>query len=183
MIWKTKIMKKVKLSVRYQDSKGFERFISRMDVYFVAVTVIKDMVSHIFHVLSQAKEFEEPNYHHISVQWWNKYYQVACLSPSNKQFDALEKAVKMLMLHEKEGLPVKLEWFNHLPIYNEEDLPIRFKERTFPECTNYPNLKVEPRELYAFETHSFASYFLQEVVTYDQNLFTDNFLIYRRKYW
>ena len=45
-------------------------------------------------MLSQAKEFEEPNHDHISVQWWNTYYQVAGLSSSNKQFDVLEKAVK-----------------------------------------------------------------------------------------
>ena len=51
----------------------------------------------------------------------------------------------MLMLNEKEGLPVKLEWFNHLPIYNKKDLPIEFNEPNFPECINYPNLKVEPR--------------------------------------
>ena len=57
--------------------------------------------AHIFYVLSQAKEFEEPNHHHISVQWWNTYYQVACLSSNNKQFDILEKAVKMLMLNKK----------------------------------------------------------------------------------
>ena len=127
--------------------------------------------AHTFHVLSQAKEFEEPN--HISVQWRNTYNQVACLSSNNKQFDALEKAVKMLMLNEKEGLPVKLEWFNHLPIYNDEELPI---ESNFPECTNYPLLKIRPRELHAFEKHPFTSSFSQEVVTYDQNLFTDNFL-------
>ena len=41
------------------------------------------------------------------------------------------------MLNEKEGLPVKLEWFNHLPIYNKEDIPIKFKEPNFPECPNH----------------------------------------------
>ena len=75
----------------------------------------------------------------------------------------------MLMLNEKEGLPVKLEWFNHFPIYNDEELPIEFKEPNFPECTNYPNLKIEPRELYAFEKYPFTRSFLQEVITYDQN--------------
>ena len=54
----------------------------------------------------------------------------------------------MLMLNEREGLPVKLEWFNHLPIYNKEDLPIEFKESNFTECTNYPNLKAQSRELH-----------------------------------
>ena len=84
--------------------------------------------------------------------------------------------MKKLMLNEKEGLAVLLEWFNHLPIYNNEELPIKFKEVNFPECTNYSNLKVEPRELHAFEKHPFTSFFMQEVITYDQNLFTDNFL-------
>ena len=82
------------------------------------------------------------------------------------------------MLNENEGLPIKLEWFNHLLIYNKEELSIEFKEPNFPECTNYPNLKVKPRELPVFEKHQFTSYFLQEVVTYDQTLFTDNFLFH-----
>ena len=85
----------------------------------------------IFHVLSQAKEFVEPNHHHISVRWWNNYYQIACLSSKNIQFDESEKAVKMMMLIEKEGLPVKLEWFNHLPIYHNKNLPIEFKNKIF----------------------------------------------------
>ena len=126
--------------------------------------------------MSQAKEFEELNHHHISVQWWDTCYQVACLSLINKQFVTLEKAVKMLMLNEKEGLPVKCEWFNHLPTYNEEDITIELKQPHFLECINYPNLKGQQRELHAFEKHPFASSFLQEVITYDQNLFTDNFL-------
>ena len=83
----------------------------------------------------------------------------------------------MLMLNEKEGLPVKLGWFNHLLMYHEQDKPIEFQEQNFPQCTNYPNLKIQPRELHTLETHPFTSSFLQEVVTYDQKLFTDNFLI------
>ena len=82
----------------------------------------------------------------------------------------------MLMLNEKEGLPVNLEWFNHLPIYNKEDIPIEFQEQKFPKCTNYPNLKDYSRELCTFEKHPFASFSSQEVVTYDQNLFADNFM-------
>ena len=38
----------------------------------------------------------------------------------------------MLMLNEKEGLPIELEWFHH-----------QIQKPNFPECTNYPNLKVE----------------------------------------
>ena len=29
------------------------------------------------HVVSQGKLFKEPNHHHISVQWWNTYFQIA----------------------------------------------------------------------------------------------------------
>ena len=103
MILKTKTIKEVKLFVLYLDSKGFKRFILRMDIYFVAVIIVKDMVLIV----------------HIYFMYYPKpktYHQVACLSSNNKQFDALEKAVKMLILNEKEGLPVKLEWFNHLLI-------------------------------------------------------------------
>ena len=81
----------------------------------------------------------------------------------------------MLVINEKEELPVKLEWFDHLPIYSEKDLPIELKEPNFSECTYYPNLKVEQRVLFEFEMLLLTSSFLQEVVTYDQNLFTDNF--------
>ena len=66
----------------------------------------------------------------------------------------------MLMLNEEEGLPVKLKWLNHLPISNEEDIPIEIKEQYFPQCTNYPNLKVQPRELHEFEKHPCTSSFL-----------------------
>ena len=131
--------------------------------------------SHIFHILSQHKELEEQNHHHISVQWRNTYYQVACLSSNNKQFYALEKAVKMLMLNERRS-SCKIGMFNHLPTYNNEDLPIKFKEPNFPEWTNYLNLKVEPKALHMFEMYPFTSFFLQEDVSYDKNLFTDNFL-------
>ena len=29
--------------------------------------------AHIIHKVSKAKEFEEPNHHHINVRWWNTY--------------------------------------------------------------------------------------------------------------
>ena len=50
MIWKMKIMKRVKLTIFYQGSKGVKRIISTMDVYFVAVITVKEMVLivHIF---------------------------------------------------------------------------------------------------------------------------------------
>ena len=57
--------------------------------------------AHVLHIGSQAKEFEEPNHHCIGTRWWNTYYLVACLSSSSKKFDALGKAVKMLILNEK----------------------------------------------------------------------------------
>ena len=40
------------------------------------------------------------------------------------------------------------------------------KEQNFSQCANYPNLKVEPRELHAFKKHLLTSSFSQEVVTY-----------------
>ena len=40
----------------------------------------------------------------------------------------------------KKGLPVKLEWFKHLPINNEKDEPMNFQE-----CVNYPNVEDEPK--------------------------------------
>ena len=63
------------------------------------------------------------------------------------------------MLNETEAFPVKLGWFNHLPIHNDEDLPIEFKDPNFPECTNYPNIKVEQTELNVFEKYPFTSSF------------------------
>ena len=43
-----------------------------------------------------------------------------CLSTNNNEFDALEKAMKMLQLNEKDGLPIALKWFNYLPIHNKK---------------------------------------------------------------
>ena len=68
-----------------------------------------------------------------------------------------------------------MEWFYNLPIYNKEGIPIAYQEQNFPQCINYPNLKVQSRELHAFEKHLFTSSFSHEVVTCDQNLFTDDF--------
>ena len=127
-------MKRLKLSVLYLDSKGFKRFILTIDVYFVAVTTVKDMALNVhiyFTYCPKPKNLKNQITVIYSVWWWKTYYQVACLSSNNKKFDALEKVVKMLMLNEKDGRPVKLEWFNHLPIYNKEDLPIEFKEAIF----------------------------------------------------
>ena len=74
----------------------------------------------------------------------------------------------------------KKDYSNHLPIYNNDELTIKFKQPNFPECTNYPNHKIQPRELDAFEKHPFVSSLSQEVVTYDQNLYTDNLLFNTR---
>ena len=49
------------------------------------------MNGNIFHVLSHAKKIKEPNHHHLSARWWNAYYQIACLSSSDKQFDTFKK--------------------------------------------------------------------------------------------
>ena len=104
--------------------------------------------------MSQAEKFEEPNHHHISTQWWNTYYQVR---KGCKNLDAKWKR-------------------NHLPKYNELDIPVEYKKQKSPQCTNNPNLKVQTRKLHAFEKHLFLSSYSQEVVTYDQNLFTGYFL-------
>ena len=45
--------------------------------------------AHIFHVLSQAKDFEEPNHHHISVRWWNMPYVEIIASFNNSCFGLL----------------------------------------------------------------------------------------------
>ena len=93
------------------------------------VTTVKNMILivHIYFTFSP-KPKNLKNQITIILVYNGVYYQVACLSSNYKQFDELEKAVKMLMLNQKEGLPVKFEWFDHLPIYNEEDIPIEFKE-------------------------------------------------------
>ena len=62
---------------------------------------------HVYRVVSQSQEFKEPTHHHISVRWWNSFYQFACMSKTEKQFGALEKAIKILQFDEKEGLPVE----------------------------------------------------------------------------
>ena len=68
---------------------------------------------HVHHVISQSKEFKEPTHHDIGARWWNTYFQMSCLSAGNKEFDVLEKAMKVLQINEKDGLPVELKWFNH----------------------------------------------------------------------
>ena len=102
---------------------------------------------HIYPVISQSKEFEESSHHDISVLWWDTYYQISCLSADNKEFDALEKAMKILQMNEMDGLPVQLKWFNHLPIDNKKCIPDDFKKDNYLYCMNYPLIKVENNEL------------------------------------
>ena len=45
--------------------------------------------------------------HDISVRWWNRYYQKSSLSADIKEFDALEKAMRILQSHEKDSLSVQ----------------------------------------------------------------------------
>ena len=60
---------------------------------------------YIYRVISQKKEY----HHDSSLCWWNTYYQISCLSTNNKEFDALEKPMKILQLDEKDGLPIQLK--------------------------------------------------------------------------
>ena len=74
---------------------------------------------HVYHVISQSKEFEEPSHHDISVRWRNTFYQISYLSADNEEFD-------------KDGLSVQIKWFNHLPIYNEKYIPDESKMENYP---------------------------------------------------
>ena len=58
---------------------------------------------HIYHIVSKGTHFEEPNHHHVSVQLWNIYYKNACTTFNHKQFDALDKAMKISIFKEKDG--------------------------------------------------------------------------------
>ena len=106
---------------------------------------------HVYCVISQSKEFEEPSNHDISVCWWKTYYQISCLLSDNKEFDALEKGMKTLQMNEKDGLPVELKWFNCLPIHNEKYIPDEFKKGKYTYCMNNPLIKVEHKKLQQFE--------------------------------
>ena len=48
-----------------------------MNIYVAAVNTKPGMAladcPHVYHVISQSKEFEEPSHHDISVCWWNTY--------------------------------------------------------------------------------------------------------------
>ena len=106
---------------------------------------------HVYHVVSQSKEFDEPSHHEVSVCWWNIYYQISCLSADNQEFDELEKAMKILQLNKKDGLPVQ--------IHNEKNVPDEFKKEKYSYCMNYPLIKVEYKILQQFKSHPFASTF------------------------
>ena len=43
----------------------------------------------------------------------NFFYQLACMSKNDKQFGALEKAMKILQINEKDGLAVEAKCYNH----------------------------------------------------------------------
>ena len=47
---------------------------------------------------------------------WNSVYHFAYMSKNTKEFEALEKAMKILQIDEKDGLAVESKLFDHLPI-------------------------------------------------------------------
>ena len=53
------------------------------------------------------------SHYYISVRWRNCFYHFAYMSKNDKQFEALEKAMKILQINEKDGLHVEAKWFNH----------------------------------------------------------------------
>ena len=128
---------------------------------------------HVYLVISQSKEFEEPSHHDISVCWWNTFYQISCLSLDNKEFEAYENTMKVLQLNEKDGLPVK-KWFNHLPIRNKKYISDVFKNENYPYCMNHPLIKVEDKKLQRSECNPFASSFTQKVSTYADNCYKND---------
>ena len=55
---------------------------------------------HVYHVVSQSKT-------QSSSYWWNSFYRFACMSKNDKQFEALDKVMKMLQINNKNGLAVE----------------------------------------------------------------------------
>ena len=90
------------------------------------------------------------------------------MSKNDKQFEALEKAMKVLQIDEKDVLAVEAKWFNHLPIYDEKDFSTNFVTYDYPQWINYLFLKVEPKELCYFENNPFTTNFSQEIQKDDE---------------
>ena len=57
---------------------------------------------YVYHTVSQTEHFNEPNHHDISMKWWDSFYQLDCMSKNDKQFEPLEKTMKILQPNEKE---------------------------------------------------------------------------------
>ena len=74
---------------------------------------------------------------------------------NDKQFEALNKAMKILQIDEEYGLAVEGKWFNHLPIYNETHL--NFVTYDHPQRINCCFLKVKPKEFDQFESNLFTT--------------------------
>ena len=90
------------------------------------------------------------------------------MSKNDKQFEAIEKAMKILKINEKDGLPVEAKWFNHIPIYDEKDLLTDFVTYDYPQYIYYTFLKVESKELDRFENNPCTMNFSQEIQKYDE---------------
>ena len=84
------------------------------------------------------------------------------MSKNDKQFKAIEKAMKILQIDEKDVLPVEAKWFNHLPIYDKKDLPTDFVTYDYSQCINYLFIKIEPMELDHYENDPFTTNFSQK---------------------
>ena len=73
--------------------------------------------------------------------------------------------MRILQINEKDGLAVEAKWFNHLLIYDEEDLLTDFVTYDYPQCINYSFLKVESKELDHFENNPFQQISLKKFIS------------------
>ena len=53
--------------------------------------------------------------------------------------------MKILQIHEKEGLSVGAKWFNNSPIYDKKDIATDFVTHDYPQCINFRFLRLNSK--------------------------------------
>lgn len=108
--------------------------------------------SHIYCVVANFDNYREPSHHEVSVRWWSAYslYGMSSNSSNLEAESNLSKFFHMLRIKEPEGLNVSMYSTKSWEIYNlndEEVIPSKFRKHDFPQCINYEQFRVLPKDL------------------------------------
>ena len=124
--------------------------------------------AHEYNVVSRFRDYIEPSHHECSIRWWNIYSMCGMSGNAHKtEIESnLLKSFHVMQDRDLIGLPVKSHSHECIKLYTAP-IPKKFIYPKFPRCSNYPNLRVYPKEL-DMNIHSIAE-LTQVLSQYSEN--------------